>query len=98
MDQQFIDVIFMAAKVAPVIAVLWLAIRYFLKKEKGYQKQIVDLQTELRSSEKDNLQVLNRMTSVLDRLIENSSEDRAMIIEEIKRIHKDISKKIDSIK
>ena len=98
MDQQFIEIIFGVAKIAPVIAVLWLAVRYFLKKEKGYQKQINDLQSELRSSEKENLQVLNRMTSVLDRLIENSTEDRAMIIDEIKRIHKDISKKIDSIK
>ena len=98
MDQTFIDILIATAKIAPVVAVLWLAVRYFLKKEKVYQKQINDLQSELRANERESLSVLNRMTSVLDKLIENSADDRTIIVDEIRRIHRDITKKIDSIK
>lgn len=40
MNQDFINVIFTISKIAPVVAVLWLAVRYFLKKERAYQEKI----------------------------------------------------------
>ncbi len=98
MDQAFIDVLITSSKIAPVIAVLWLAVRYFLKKEKVYQAKINDLQTELRANEKESLQTLNKLTGVLDKLITNSAEDKKEILAELSSIHRDLNKKLNDIK
>jgi adenosyl cobinamide kinase/adenosyl cobinamide phosphate guanylyltransferase len=98
MDQTFIDILVATAKIAPVIAVLWLAIRYFLRKEKVYQEKINELQDELRANERESLVLLNKFTSILDRLLENSAKDKKEIMNEIANLHKDISKKLNDLK
>lgn len=109
MDQQFIDVLLALSKIAPVVAVLWLGIKFFIKKNTEYenkideqatkyQSKIDELQVELRNNEKESLQVMNRLTGVLDKLLENSAEDKKEILAEIASIHKDLTKKLNDIK
>jgi len=98
MDQAFIDILLATSKVAPVVAVLWLAVRFFMKRDKESQTKINELQDELRKNERDSLNVMNRLTSVLDKLIENSASDKEDILKEISSLHKDITKKLSEIK
>lgn len=98
MDQAFIDILLATSKVAPVVAVLWLGIRFFMKRDKESQTKINELQDELRKNERDSLTVMNRLTSVLDKLIENSAADKEDILKEISLLHKDISRKLSEIK
>lgn len=92
------EILITVAKIAPVIALMWLSLQYFLKKEKTYQSKIDELQTELRKNEKEQLQVMNRLTGVLDKLLENSAEDKHEILKEIASIHKDLTKKLNELK
>jgi hypothetical protein len=92
------NILTLLAKSVPVIAVLILALRYFLKKEKAYIAQINNLQKELRSNEKETLQVLTKLTQTLDKVVENNEEDREDILKEIKSLNKTLSLKIDALK
>lgn len=63
------DVLLMKlAELGPIIALLVIAIYYFLKKESEYKKQISDLNLELRATEKENLTVLYKVLAYLKKL------------------------------
>lgn len=92
------EILVLLAKSTPVIAVLWMGIRYFLKKEKAYQSQIADLHKELRANERETLTLMNRLTTTLDKVIESGQSDRDEILHEIKTLAKDLNRKINELK
>lgn len=92
------DILVYSGKIAPVIAVLWLAVRYFLKKEKSYQNQIEELHKELRANERETLTLMNRLTNTLDKVIQDTSENQKDILDEIRSLHKDLTKKLSELK
>jgi translation initiation factor 2B subunit (eIF-2B alpha/beta/delta family) len=92
------EILILLAKSTPVIAVLWLSIKYLLKKEKEYQNKINELQLELRKNEKSSLSMMNKLVNVLDKLNENNLEDKKEIMDELKNIHKDLTDKLEQLK
>jgi hypothetical protein len=92
------EILILLAKSVPVVAILWLVIDYLVKEKKSYVKKIDELQDELRKNERQSLEVMNRLTGVLDKLLENSAEDKHEILKEIAALHKDIAKKLNDIK
>lgn len=86
------------AEIAPVVAVLVVAVWYFLSKEKAYQKEIAQLNQQLRDNEKDSLQLLSKLTTTIDKLLEGDSRNTADIIKEIKQLEKTLAAKIDALK
>lgn len=92
------EVLIQIAKVAPVIAVLVIALRYFLRKEKLYQKQIKDLNDEIRQSEKDNLDILDKLANVIEKLSNNVVDNRDKVLKEIIVLKEYITLKLDNLK
>jgi len=86
------------AKLAPVIATLVAGIYYFFNKEKKYVAQIEELNKELRTNERETLDIISKLTVTLDKLVENDSVNKTEIINEIKTLREIIMTKIDSIK
>lgn len=86
------------AKLAPVIGALVVGIYYFFNKEKKYVEQIEALNKELRTNERETLDIISKLTVTLDKLVENDSVNKTEIINEIKNLREIIMSKIDSIK
>lgn len=86
------EVLIQIAKIAPVIAVLVIALRYFLKKEKIYQKQIKDLNEEVRSIEKENLIMINKLADALDKI----SDTNENVHKELQLLKEIIKIKLDT--
>ena len=86
------------AKLAPVIATLVVGIYYLFNKEKKYVEQIEALNKELRTNERETLDIISKLTVTLDKLVENDSVNKTEIINEFKTLREIITTKIDSIK
>jgi hypothetical protein len=86
------------AKLAPVIGTLVVGIYYLFNKEKKYVEQIEALNKELRTNERDTLDIISKLTVTLDKLVENDSVNKTEIINEFKTLREIITTKIDSIK
>lgn len=86
------------AKLTPVIGVLVAGIYYFFHKENKYVEQIKELNKELRTNERDTLDIISKLTVTLDKLVENDSVNKNEIINEFKNLREIITTKIDSIK
>lgn len=86
------------AKLAPVITVLVVALFYFLKKEKAYQAQIETLNEQLRTNEREYLELMNKLTQTLDKYIDGDTKNKQEIIQEIKLLEATLAAKIDSLK
>lgn len=86
------EVLIQIAKIAPVVAVLVIALRYFLKKEKIYQKQIKDLNEEVRSIEKENLIMINKLADALDKI----SDTNENVHKELQLLKEIIKIKLDT--
>lgn len=86
------------AKLAPVIGALVVGIYYLFNKENKYVEQIKELNKELRTNERDTLDIISKLTVTLDKLVENDSVNKNEIINEFKNLREIITTKIDSIK
>jgi len=81
------------AKIGPVVAILIVAIWYFIKKEKKYQQEIKDLNQSIRDNEKESLGMINKLADALDRIADAKGD----IHTEIVRLKEFISLKLEKI-
>jgi len=86
------------AQLAPVISLLVVAVIYFLKREKKYSIQISSLHKELREQDKSNLTALLKVTTVLDKVLDNSKVETDKIINDITEMRKSIEEKLNNLK
>ena len=86
------------ANIAPVVAVLVVAIFYFLKKETGYKKEIDELNAELRKQERESLELMSKLTTTIDKFLESDSRNKHEVITEIRLLKETLTNKIDSLK
>ena len=109
MDTQFIEILLLLSKAVPVIAVLWLWLRSVNKErssnivkldaqQKHYEGKIDALQTEFRQSEKESLQILNKLNDTMRKVVENSEDSIKDIMDELKAMSKLLTKKLDELK
>lgn len=81
------------AKISPLIALMVVAIIYFIKKETGYKAEITQLQAELRESEKDNLTALYKVTNIFETVLAKND----VISKEIESLKEYIKERLDRI-
>lgn len=86
------------AKLAPVIAVLVIAVYYFLNKEKGYKQEIAELNLELRKSEREALELMSKLTTTLDKMFDSDSRNKQEILVELRLLKETLTAKIDNLK
>lgn len=100
-----IEILIEIAKLSPIIGILIVAIIYFYKKEKAYKKEISDeksacdikiatLNKELRENERENLNMMSKLASSLDKIAVNNT----MFHQEIQSLKEYIGLKIDALK
>ena len=92
------DLIMNIAQYGVAFAVLALSIYYFLTKEKCYKKEIADLNQELRKSERESLELMSKLTTTLDKLIDSDSRNKDEILAELRILKETLSNKIDNLK
>lgn len=69
-----IEILMSLAKLGSVVALLVVALLYFLKKEKGYKAEIAELNKEFRQSQKDTLTLLSKLTNALDKVGDDNKD------------------------
>lgn len=74
--------------------VLASAIIYFLRRESKKEEEIKSLHQELRNAEKENLTALQKVTGVMERMVEGSDDIKS----EIRLVRESIERKIDNLK
>lgn len=105
----FIQLIYGAAKVLPVIAVLWIWLvskeKDFSKREEAFngekdklQAKVEALYAELLKNNKDNLTLLNQLNHTLEKVVDDSVENREEVLREIKNLSASLSRKINELK
>jgi len=87
------EILLGVAKLSPVFGVFVVIIYYFYKKERKYISEIKKLNSEIRKSERENLNLMNRLAGALDSL----TKGNANIHKEIKGIKKIIVDKLTKI-
>lgn len=98
METEFIQVLYILAKSVPVVAVLWLSIRYLLKKEDTYIQKINSLEEKLRSNEKETITLMYQLNNTLDKVVENDIQGRKEVIDEIKNLSSHLTRRINELK
>lgn len=100
-----IEILIEIAKLSPIIGILIVAIIYFYRKEKSYKLEIINEKTscdakiaalnkELRENEKENLEMMSKLASSLDKIATNNT----MFHQEIQSLKEYIGLKIDALK
>lgn len=92
------EILMSIAKLAPVVAVLVAAVWYFLNKEKKYQKQIEDLNQQLRQNEKESLELMVKLAATMDKFVDSDHRNKEEIIKELKSLEKTLVTRIDALK
>lgn len=92
------DILMNLAQLAPVVAVLVVAVMYFLRKEDGYKKEISSLNVELRKNERESLELISRLTTTLDKLMDSDSNNKIELLSELRVLKESILNKIDNLK
>jgi preprotein translocase subunit YajC len=89
-----IDLIGGIAQYGIAFVVLAAAIIYFLRRESKKEDEIKTLHQELRNAEKENLTALQKVTGVMERMVEGSEDIKS----EIRLMRESIERKIDNLK
>lgn len=92
------DLIMNIAQYGIAFTVLVLSIYYFLGKEKKYQKQIEDLNQQLRQNEKESLELMVKLAATMDKFIDNDTRNKEDVLRELKSLEKVLITRIDALK
>lgn len=86
------------AKLGIVFLLLGGAVVYFYRREQAKDKQIADLNNELRAAERDNLQGMLKLISVIEKLDEREANSHKETLKEIQLLKESLTDKINSLR
>jgi preprotein translocase subunit YajC len=85
------------AQLGPIVALLIVAILYFLKREQKKDLEIEALHKELRENEKESLTALLKLSALIDKMLDADATKNKLLIVEIQAMKLSIEAKIDAL-
>lgn len=87
------DILYELAKSTPVVAVLVIGIKYFIKKEKEKdnvikekEEHIKDLNEEWRENNRESLEIISKLSRTIDKYSYMSDKNKVEIMKEIEQL------------
>lgn len=83
---QTIDLVSGLWGISPLLGLLAIAITYLIRQLTKKEKELETLNEYIRSSEKDNIKTLEKVTSTLDKVMEKQNSSDSIVMKEIENL------------